>query len=247
MHKRGDTLIEVALAIGIFSLVAVAVVAVVSGSTSNAQAALELTITREEIDAQAEAIRFIQTSYIAGGSANAQGNTKYKELWKEIADNAINLSNTVTSTDITDAILNYNPSTCESIYQGDNLARQHAFVINTRNLGLSDVNSIIIRPKSGNIGAFKAAATYPRMVYDNEEALLDHSTSSLLTSIEGIYVVAVKDNNKTTVITDGGTVEKRTSAYYDFYIRTCWFNAGASRPSTISTVIRLQDPAIIMY
>ena len=52
MHKRvGDTLVEVTLAIGIFSMVAIAVVAVVSGSTSGAQSALETTVTREQIDA----------------------------------------------------------------------------------------------------------------------------------------------------------------------------------------------------
>ena len=63
--KRGDTLIEVMLAVGIFSMVAVAVVAVMSGGTSSAQTALETTLAREEIDAQAEALRFIQASYIA--------------------------------------------------------------------------------------------------------------------------------------------------------------------------------------
>ena len=63
--KRGDTLIEVMLAVGIFSMVAVAVVAVMSGGTSSAQTALETTLTREAIDAQAEALRFIQSSYIA--------------------------------------------------------------------------------------------------------------------------------------------------------------------------------------
>ena len=118
--KRGDTLIEVALAIGIFSMVAIAVVSVVSGSTSSAQSALELTITREEIDAQAEAIRFIHTSYIAGGRSNASGNDKYEKLWNNIVSKAIDPSDP-NQQQIAEAVLSYNPSECQSIYNdGDN-------------------------------------------------------------------------------------------------------------------------------
>ena len=54
--RKGDTLIEVAIAIAVFSLVAIGVVSVVNGSTSSTQSALEVTVSREEIDAQAEAL-----------------------------------------------------------------------------------------------------------------------------------------------------------------------------------------------
>ena len=43
--RHGDTLIEVAIAIAIFSLVSIGVVSVVSSSTSAAQSALEITVT----------------------------------------------------------------------------------------------------------------------------------------------------------------------------------------------------------
>ena len=65
MVKKGDTLIEVLLAVGIFSMIAISVVAVMSGGTSSAQTARETTLAREAIDAQAEALRFIQTAYIS--------------------------------------------------------------------------------------------------------------------------------------------------------------------------------------
>lgn len=260
MHKRGDTLIEVALAIGIFSLVAVAVVAVVSGSTSNAQSALELTLTREEIDAQAEAIRFIQTSYIAGGNVNVQNNTKYKVLWDQITKHAIDLNNTSLNAK---TILEYNPKTCDDVYKNNNLAKQNAFVIDTRNLGLEydskhnkfkdasgnstvDINKIVVDSKTKDV-SFIAATTYPRMFYkkagaEESDALLDRDTDTTLAAVEGIHVIAIKDNKSTVIINSS-----ETSAYYDFYIRTCWYNPGASRPSTISTVIRLQDPSVIAY
>ena len=87
--KRGDTLIEVMLAVGIFSMVAVAVVAVMSGGTSSAQTALETTLTREAIDAQAEALRFIQSSYIAEKDNTADAS--YAKLWRAITGNALDI------------------------------------------------------------------------------------------------------------------------------------------------------------
>ena len=53
MVKKGDTLVEVTLAIGIFSMIAIAVASVMSGGTASAQLALETTLAREEIDTQA--------------------------------------------------------------------------------------------------------------------------------------------------------------------------------------------------
>ena len=65
MIKKGDTLVEVTLAIGIFSMIAIAVASVMSGGSSSAQLALETTLAREEIDTQADAIRFIHSTYSA--------------------------------------------------------------------------------------------------------------------------------------------------------------------------------------
>ncbi len=249
--KLGDTLIEVALAIGIFSMVAIAVVSVMSGSMSSAQSALELTLTREEMDAQAEALRFIQTSYIASGDTSLGNNTKYAQLWHEIADRA---------KEPTKEILEFHPSSCNSLYSGSNLDRQGAFVINTRNLGYNignssyndtiSIDSIIIKPQN-NGGIFSPAATFPRLVFKekdtvnggfiNDNTLLDRDNTPNLAAVEGIYVVPVRDNYTTTIV-DGGEVDDAVSAYYDFYIRTCWFATGATRPSTISTVVRLYNP-----
>ena len=58
---------------------------------------------------------------------------------------------------------------------------------------------------------------------------------------EGIYVMAVKDADSTNLVNESGN----KSAFYDFYIRTCWYGTDAKEPSTISTVIRLYDPDAI--
>lgn len=65
IQSRGDTLIEVLFAIAIFSLVAVGGLAIMNQGTATSQRALEITLVRNEIDAQAETLRFLNASYIA--------------------------------------------------------------------------------------------------------------------------------------------------------------------------------------
>ncbi|MBQ9180572.1 RICIN domain-containing protein [Candidatus Saccharibacteria bacterium] len=260
MRKRkGDTLIEVAIAIAIFSLAAIGVVGVVHGSTSAAQAALEVTVTREEIDAQAETLRFIHNTYVTMGDSNSANYTRYEQLWQQIASRAVH-----TDTELNE-ILAFNPSSCAEIYNGTTLSKQKAFILNPRGVGAGlALNDVVVTPPGSGNGKFATAATTPRLLYNgvSGDQLLDagensalmsslNSTYSTLSSAEGIYIVAVKDQGTTTMVsTDGaGNAEVHTggAGYYDFYVRTCWYEPGAERPSTISTVIRLQDPAAADY
>ncbi|MBR5647571.1 hypothetical protein IKW73_01335 [Candidatus Saccharibacteria bacterium] len=231
--KFGDTLIEVTLAVGIFSMVAVAVVSVVSTSTSNAQISLETTVTREQIDAQAEALRFIHSAYVSAVENKEPSTNKYITLWKAITDKANNAS--------VAGVLEYNPSSCAELYSGSEppIKKQNAFILDARHMSSSNPNAIII---PYNNKKFTAASTYPRLVYnDASDALIDEDTGTTFSRAEGLFIVAVRDN-KTTYTVEGGTV-KKVAGYYDFYIHSCWYGPGASRPSTISTVVRLHDPA----
>jgi len=65
VNIRGDTLIEVLFAIMVFSLVAVSSMSIMNQGTATAQTALEITLVRQGIDAQAETLRFLHASYIA--------------------------------------------------------------------------------------------------------------------------------------------------------------------------------------
>ncbi len=239
--RRGDTLIEVMLAVGIFSMVAVAVVAVMSGGTSSAQTALETTLAREEIDAQAEALRFIQASYIAEDEGK---DGTFAKLWQAITSTTgSNAKVNVVANDSTiQNIAKYSPTDCSALYNNtDGEASQYGFVINTKVLGTNPSDAIISVKNSSEKALFRQASTYPRLVYSGDNnSLIDNNPNQDLQGVEGIYVVAVKDP-KSTHITDKG----KTSAYYDFYIRTCWYGTGDKIPSTISTVIRLYDPGII--
>lgn len=60
---RGDTIIEVLLAITIFSMVSVGAMTVMNQGTNAAQRSLEITLVRQQIDAQAEALRAAQQAY----------------------------------------------------------------------------------------------------------------------------------------------------------------------------------------
>jgi len=236
MIKKGDTLVEVTLAVGIFSMIAIAIVAVMSNGVASAQTALETTLTREEIDTQAEAIRFIHSSYIA--SVNQKENP-YRELWNAIVDKAKTFELASEDSDI-QSVVQFNPSSCEDLYNPTTSQTiGHAFIINPRKLAsLNDPNEVVI---SQNQNMFRPASTYPRLVYTDKtndgEGLLERKEE--LFSVEGIYVIAVKDYN-TTIIGD-----KSSSAFYDFYIRTCWYGNKSSDASTISTVMRLYDPNIV--
>ena len=253
MVKKGDTLIEVTLAVGIFSMIAIAITAVMSSGTSGAQTALETTLTREEIDTQAEALRFIQTSY-AVNKNDTEGN-KFYQLWHDqITGHAINLDD-ISSEEKRTAILQYMPNSCDDIYNrsDDNASYilDHAFVINPRQLGnfingKSDINSVYVAGNKTTTNGYllQPASIYPRLIYGKTEAEAEADTQSLIASsennlyrAEGIYVLAVKDYDTTQV---SGSDKK--SAFYDFYIRTCWYGTDANQPSTISTVIRLHDP-----
>ena len=256
-RKKGDTLIEVTIAVGLFSMIAIAIVSVMSSGTSSAQTALEVTLAREEIDAQAEALRFIQTAYIADKDSTDK---RFTKLWEYITNNAIELGDTDTAVA---PVLQFSPTTCSSLYddsETSGLYSQKAFVINHRLLGNFTSEDDANDPTSyKNVATFyrntdkkfSQAMTYPRLIFgidvdDEEDSSLSSSSSETnLYQAEGIYIVAVKDSDTTTVVdgdspTPGTTAP--TAAFYDFYIRTCWYGTDAKRPSTISTVIRLYDP-----
>lgn len=280
-RKRGDTLIEVALAIGIFSLVAIVIVSVVSASTSGAQSSLELTLTREELDAQAEALRFIHDSYVSGSQSKDQKENAYSVLWNKITDHAY--SDSTHTNPLTDT-LDYNPQLCSSLYQtGSNLGYMKndgeggnkPFIINTRQIpnlkkgidengkiklsGVDNMNDIVdsIVLSSGVSRVFFEPSTFPRLIYNNttvtgneNESLYDQAEgnkSEILQRAEGIFIIVRSGKSQ---IIDGsnpdGSAESKP-AYYDFYIRSCWMPVGSDRASTISTVVRLYDPAVITY
>lgn len=71
--QRGDTLIEVLLSVTIFSMVAVGTMTVMNQGVAIAQQSLEITLVRQQIDAQAEMLRFVH---------DMRHQPEYAELWQ---------------------------------------------------------------------------------------------------------------------------------------------------------------------
>lgn len=73
-QQRGDTIIEVMLAFAVFSMVAVGAITVMNRGASGAQDTLETTLVRQQVDAQADTLRFMHTAYLASpDDANVNG------------------------------------------------------------------------------------------------------------------------------------------------------------------------------
>ena len=63
--ERGDTLIEVLFAFSILSLVIIGAMTIMNQGTIASQRALETTLVREQVDAQATTLRFLHDAYVA--------------------------------------------------------------------------------------------------------------------------------------------------------------------------------------
>ncbi|MFZ1250365.1 MAG: prepilin-type N-terminal cleavage/methylation domain-containing protein [Candidatus Microsaccharimonas sp.] len=63
-QQAGDTLIEVLFAVAVFSLVVVGALSIMNQGTATAQRSLEITLARQQMDAQADTLRFLQSSYV---------------------------------------------------------------------------------------------------------------------------------------------------------------------------------------
>lgn len=62
--QRGDTIIEVMFAFAVFAMVAVGSIAIMNQGVAATQHSLEITLVREQIDAQADALRYIHGAYV---------------------------------------------------------------------------------------------------------------------------------------------------------------------------------------
>lgn len=91
-RQAGDTLIEVLFAVTVFSFVMVGSLTIMNQGTATSQRSLEITLVRQQIDAQAEALRLMHDSYVAAykpgityNLTDGPGNTSPAEEWYKMA------------------------------------------------------------------------------------------------------------------------------------------------------------------
>lgn len=232
--KRGDTIIEVLFALSVFSLVAILALNLMNNGVVTAQGSLETTMVRNEINAQAEALRFIHDTVTAGSSDEA-----YQKAWTDIVatTEGNSLDDFVYPPDQNTASTGMSCATYYDQNSANNIGRKHAFVLNTRRLKKTANKDIIAKYNDANV-QFKQADNYARVLYSQLEAdspLMTDINARDVVAAEGIWVIGVP--SKITI-----NPQSRVPQYYDFYIQSCWYNPGKSTPSTIGTVIRLYQP-----
>lgn len=177
----GDSLIEVLLGITVFSAVSVGGIAIMNSGLNQAQRSLEITMARNEIDAQAEALRFIHNNYIAEREFS-EDKWQFTDLWNKIVDSTIDPGDIM---GIDTMNLN-NADSCEQAYneQFNGANGRTPFIINTRFVqprGILIGNDakqkyrddvlpeiVIVNPLKtydAKNSKFRTAETYPRIIY----------------------------------------------------------------------------------
>lgn len=81
-HSRGDTIIEVLFAITVFSFLAISGMALMNRGTALAQTALEIGLVRQQMDAQADALRYLSHAYSIDFGRNGEAT----QLWSDIVE-----------------------------------------------------------------------------------------------------------------------------------------------------------------
>lgn len=89
--QRGDTIIEALLAFTVFSLVSVGAMTVMNQATNASQRSLEITLVRQQVDAQAEALR---AAHQAFWRASNPSDTQWSKIALSGTDSAVYSSDT---------------------------------------------------------------------------------------------------------------------------------------------------------
>lgn len=172
LKQAGDTIVEVLFAITVFSLLAVGAIAIMNQGTATAQKSLEISLVRQQIDAQAAAIRYIHDSYTTDLTKSSGGQTT--DDWTKMA-----------STVSTDGYAKTKASSFTLSDEGGcsgNLP-SGAFILNAHSGRLVDDSSKIASANDAN------ATPFSQVVYDATD-------SSILQHTYGLWVESVRQSNR---------------------------------------------------
>lgn len=271
LFKKGDTIIEVTFSIAVFSLVSVISIQIMDRDLAMIQGTLEYEMARNEIDAQAEALRYIQNSYLSEREL-AVSERKFMNLWLQLSRGTYTIRTGAAGTGLANLpkdISLYSSVDCKEYYNTNTgsihkIFNDKAFVINTRNLDPTNIAGTIVQSKTGtteNRSKFMEAQLYPRIIYTkgsgpsmsttDEAALAEvfgevSNSPTAQAQLDNVYDDVLRAEGIWVISSrDVHNGESATPEFYDFHIRTCWFAPGHERPSTIATTIRLYNPEYI--
>lgn len=81
-NEWGDTIIEVVMAVTLFSTLAMSIMGLMNSGIAMAQRSLELTLVRGQVDTQAELLRYVRDQAY-------RGDDTYADLWKALTARAV--------------------------------------------------------------------------------------------------------------------------------------------------------------
>ena len=171
LSKTGDTIVEVMFSFAVFGLIAIMGLHVMQKGIALTQTALEINLARNQMNSQAEALRFLNASYLYDLANNET--SANSDLWNDV----VKLSVT--------PVADYTKLTDENGCVLVSKLNSNAFALNPRG-GYSIV-------PSSNI---KIAAVYPRLIFG--DSLIDNNQivkSANLKAVEGIWVEVAKNNS----------------------------------------------------
>lgn len=122
--KRGDTIIEIMFAFAIFAAVAIVTISTMSLGVDTIEESLELVTARNELNAQAEALRFIHSSYISEltlpetctTSDPAEKCQQYRELWTALTDDSSTMASSASIAAANPLTIEYPLISCSTAY-----------------------------------------------------------------------------------------------------------------------------------
>jgi type II secretory pathway pseudopilin PulG len=144
-RQAGDTLIEVLFAVTVFSLVVVTSLTLMNQGTSASLRSLQITLVRQEIDSQAEALRFLNAAYVSAyypgyAPTTASAGREYYKIVQDISPTKLSVTP-----------FGGTGGTCQTPPGG-------SFVINTRKA-------------TYDTGGFVKADTFPQIVYNTSNSI----------------------------------------------------------------------------
>jgi type II secretory pathway pseudopilin PulG len=214
MKQRGDTIVEVLFAVTVFSLVAVGGLSLMNQGAAMAQRSLEIGLVRDQMDAQADALRFMHNAYVA--NFGQQGSVA-TDIWNEVTTKHA-VTKAQAFSDISDGrTCRLAPSANASSSSSDGAP----YALDIRKLDTAGSSPVMTLNQANNIDT---TATYSQIRYP-----LNGSFDPA--KPEGIWVQAVSSPSI------GGKL-----GYYDFHIRACWLTPGQLAPVTLGTIVRLYEP-----
>jgi len=164
--ERGDTIIEVLFAVAVFAMVAVGSMSIMNQGTSTAERSLEITLVRQQMDAQTEAIRYIHNAYVTAFQNNGSAVTGTAAEWVKMTNKTTGMG-----ADGASAFGQTSGASCPTTVPG-----QHPFVLNARTATVSSAAPVMTAPLNASLPPFA------QVIYNSD---------SSINSAYGIWVEAV--------------------------------------------------------